>query len=212
MRDLILVGSGGGMREILWQLEEVNKRKPTWNILGIVDKEEKRQITNIYGYPLLGDDNYLLEYKKNINVAICVGSSSLRKRIACILSKNPFICFPNLVANDVKIAERSIVGRGCFIGTNSVISVDTLVEDFVFINIGSLISHDCKLRSFVTLSPDTKLAGNVTIGEGTEMGIGSRVIQGITIGESAKIGAGAVVIRDIPSECTAVGIPAKVIK
>lgn len=44
------------------------------------------------------------------------------------------------------------------------------------------------------------------------MGSGSTVIQGKTIGEGAIIGAGAVVINDIEPYCTAVGVPAKVIK
>jgi acetyltransferase-like isoleucine patch superfamily enzyme len=38
------------------------------------------------------------------------------------------------------------------------------------------------------------------------------VIQGVKIGENTKVGAGASVLRDLPSNVTAVGIPAKVIK
>lgn len=212
MEDLILVGAGGCMREILWQLEILNEKRPTWNILGIVDKEAGQQSSDIYGYPILGDDNYLLEYKEKINVAICVGNPSLRKKIATKLSTNPYIFFPTLIADDVKISEKSVIGKGCIICTDSIISVDTVLKDFVFVNIGSLVSHDCKLGDYATLSPDTKLAGSVIIGEGSELGIGSRVIQDITIGENTRIGAGAVVIRDLPSFCTAVGVPAKIIK
>ena len=34
----------------------------------------------------------------------------------------------------------------------------------------------------------------------------------IKIGDNAKIGAGAVVLHDVPSDCTAVGMPAKIIR
>ena len=44
------------------------------------------------------------------------------------------------------------------------------------------------------------------------LGTGAKVIQGIHIGENTMIGAGAVVISNIPANCTAVGVPAKVIK
>ena len=37
MQDIILVGSGGCMREIVWQIQEQNKSAENWNILGYVD-------------------------------------------------------------------------------------------------------------------------------------------------------------------------------
>ena len=44
--------------------------------------------------------------------------------------------------------------------------------------------------------------------------IGARVsiLPGVTIGENAIIGTGSVVTKDVPDNCVAVGIPAKVIK
>ena len=48
MQDIILVGSGGCMREIVWQMQEQNKSTENWNILGYVDKmppEEHSSVT-----------------------------------------------------------------------------------------------------------------------------------------------------------------------
>lgn len=44
------------------------------------------------------------------------------------------------------------------------------------------------------------------------IGAKATIIGGVTIGNSAKIGAGAVVITDVPDGCSAVGVPAKIIK
>jgi acetyltransferase-like isoleucine patch superfamily enzyme len=44
------------------------------------------------------------------------------------------------------------------------------------------------------------------------MGTGSQIIQGLTVGVGTIVGAGACVVKDILSEVTAVGCPAKVIK
>ena len=62
----------------------------------------------------------------------------------------------------------------------------------------------------------------VTIGEigentpiiGDKVFIGARaiIIGGVKVGNLAKIGAGAVVLNDVPEGCTAVGVPAKIIK
>ena len=41
---------------------------------------------------------------------------------------------------------------------------------------------------------------------------GAKIINQTTIGEYATIGAGAVVTKPIPGHCTAVGVPARVVK
>lgn len=65
---------------------------------------------------------------------------------------------------------------------------------------------------FVTLYPGAIVAGNVHIGNNCELGTGCNIIQGLDIGKRTIIGAGAVVVRNIPENCTAVGVPAKPIK
>lgn len=50
------------------------------------------------------------------------------------------------------------------------------------------------------------------IGDDVYIGAKSTIIGGVKIGNKAKIGAGAVVITDVPTGCTAVGVPAKIIK
>lgn len=47
------------------------------------------------------------------------------------------------------------------------------------------------------------------IGNDVFIGAGAKIIGGVTIGDNVKIGANAVVVKDIPSDCTALGIPAK---
>ena len=44
------------------------------------------------------------------------------------------------------------------------------------------------------------------------IGAKSTIIGGIKIGSGSKIGAGAVVIKDVPDGCTAIGVPAKIIR
>lgn len=52
----------------------------------------------------------------------------------------------------------------------------------------------------------------VRIGERCWIGGGVTICPGVTIGDRAVIGAGAVVVKDIPSDCLAVGNPARVIR
>jgi maltose O-acetyltransferase len=56
------------------------------------------------------------------------------------------------------------------------------------------------------------VAHAVTISDGVWLGSGCIINPGVTIGENTVIGAGAVVTKDIPPNCVAVGIPARVMK
>ena len=44
------------------------------------------------------------------------------------------------------------------------------------------------------------------------VGAGAKVLGPVNIGNNTKIAAGAVVLTDIPDNCTAVGIPARIVK
>lgn len=211
--DLILIGSGGCMRELVWQLQELNEQKITWNIVGYVDDLPQDQQHSVFvgtqELPYLGDDHYLLKQKRFTNVAICVGSPVVRKKIALKLSQNPNIRFPNLILSDTKICKDVKIGKGCIISMDVRISTNVTVGDFVFFNTGSKVCHDGWIGDYVTLSPDVKLAGTVTVGANSELGMGTKVIQGIKIAENIVTGAGAVVVKDLEKEGTYVGVPVR---
>ncbi len=50
-----------------------------------------------------------------------------------------------------------------------------------------------------------------TIGNNVFVGAGARILGNIVIGDNVNIGANSVIIHDLPDNCTAVGIPAKII-
>jgi len=52
----------------------------------------------------------------------------------------------------------------------------------------------------------------IFIGDNVWVGMNCIILKGVHIGKNAVIGAGSVVTRDIPADCVAAGVPAKVIK
>jgi len=76
----------------------------------------------------------------------------------------------------------------------------------------SFITHDGGIWVFRETSPEVELFGPITIGNNVFLGAGVKVLPGVTIGDNVVIGAGAVVASDVPSNCVAVGLPARPIR
>lgn len=82
---------------------------------------------------------------------------------------------------------------------------------------GIIISHyakigkNCTIFQQVTIAQDSENK-SATIGDNCIIGAGAKIIGNVTIGNNVVIGANAVVTKDIPSNSTAVGSPARIIK
>src|SRR5690606_21947196 len=111
-----------------------------------------------------------------------------------------------IISSSVKIDIGTVLMQG------TIIQADTFIGKHAIINTRASIDHDSTVEDFVHISPGAILCGGVQIGEGTHIGAGAVILPGIKIGQWCKVGAGAVVAKNIPSNCTAVGIPAKPIK
>ena len=64
----------------------------------------------------------------------------------------------------------------------------------------------------VTLGGTGKECGkrHPTLCDNVMVSAGARVLGSITVGENSKIGAGSVVLKDVPTNCTVVGVPGHV--
>ena len=76
------------------------------------------------------------------------------------------------------------------------------------------IGDYCTLYQGVTLGGTGKHTGkrHPTLGNNVMVGAGAKVLGPFKIGDNSKIAAGAVVLHEVPSDSTAVGIPAHVVK
>ncbi len=104
----------------------------------------------------------------------------------------------------IEIHPAATIGRRFFIdhGTGVVIGETAIIGD------------DVTLYQGVTLGGTGKDVGkrHPTIGNGVMIGAGAKVLGPFTVGDNSQIAAGAVVLTEIPPNCTAVGVPAQVIK
>lgn len=84
---------------------------------------------------------------------------------------------------------------------------------------GIVIGETAEIGNRVLLYQGVTLGGvsldrgkrHPTLKEGVVVGAGAKILGNITIGKNSKIGANSVVVKNVPPNCTAVGIPATVL-
>ena len=78
----------------------------------------------------------------------------------------------------------------------------------------AVIGDDVTIYQGVTLGGTGKDTGkrHPTIGNNVMIGAGAKVLGPFTVGDNSNIAAGAVVLEEIPPDCTAVGVPARVVR
>lgn len=211
MNSIIIFGAGGLARELLELLRDMNRVEPRWEILGFVDDDVSLHGTTRNDLPVLGGCQWLVESGEKPFAVLGVGSPVAKRRISRAL-RDHVSGFPTLVHPTVVDSRYVEYGEGVVVTAGTVLTANIEVGDFATLNLLTTVGHDCRIGSFVTLSPSVNLSGRVTIGDGCDIGTGAKVVPGLSIGEWSTVGAGAVVARDLPANCTAVGVPAKVIK
>jgi len=92
------------------------------------------------------------------------------------------------------------IGKGLFIQ-----------HGFATIIAAKSIGENCWINQQVTIgySNDTDMP---TLGNGVTINAGAKVIGNVTIGDNSVVGANAVVVKNVPANCTVVGIPAYIVK
>lgn len=92
------------------------------------------------------------------------------------------------------------IGRGLYIqhGFATIIAADR-------------IGDNCWINQQVTVGYAASNAAPV-LEDGVVVNAGAKVIGDVTIGRNTVIGANAVVVKSLPPNCTAVGVPARVVK
>lgn len=101
----------------------------------------------------------------------------------------------------IEIHPGATIGKGLFIDHGMGVVIGETAE----------VGDDVTLYHGVTLGGTGKDKGkrHPTLGNNVVVGAGAKVLGPINVGNGAKIGANSVVLKDVPSNATAVGIPAK---
>lgn len=104
----------------------------------------------------------------------------------------------------IEIHPGATIGKGLFIDHGSGVIIGETAE----------LGDNITLYQGVTLGGTGKEQGkrHPTLGDNVMVSAGAKVLGSFKIGENSKIGAGSVVLKEVPSNCTVVGVPGRIVK
>ena len=104
----------------------------------------------------------------------------------------------------IEIHPGAVIGKGLFIDHGA----------GVIIGETAVIGDNVTLYQGVTLGGTGKETGkrHPTLCDNVMVSAGAKILGSFTIGENSKIGAGSVVLREVPPNCTVVGVPGRIVR
>lgn len=107
-------------------------------------------------------------------------------------------------ATGIEIHPGAKIGKGLLIDHGMGVVIGETAE----------IGDNCTIYQGVTLGGTGKDVGkrHPTLGDNVMVGAGAKILGPVKIGSGSKVAANAVVLHEVPENCTAVGIPAKVVR
>lgn len=206
-RKVIVIGAGGHSHSVC----DILLQDPQNEIIGLLDNDP---CAGFWGIEVLGKDDLLpelYESEKAEYVFVALGSNKLRKKLTEYARSIGFKLF-NAISPKAFISPHAELGEGIAIMPGAIIGPNALIGNGSIINTNASIDHDDVIGEYCHVAPGVAISGKSLIGELTFIGAGATVKDYIKIGSNVMVGAGASVIKDLPSDCTAVGVPAKILK
>lgn len=208
---MLIIGAKGFAKEVLQVLDDHN------DIIDIVFYDD----VNVNAEDFLFNKFRVLKKESDVkkffkektkNFTIGIGNPLLRNKLFEKFSKLGGK-YSSTISPSANVGSYDVeIGAGTNILSNATISNSVKIGKGCILYYNVIVTHDCIVGDFVELSPNAILLGRVEVGDFSHIGANVTVLPDLKIGKNVIIGAGAVVTKDLPDNCCAIGIPAKIIK
>lgn len=164
---LILIGGGGHCKSSIDVIEQINE----FAIAGIVDINPS--VENLFGYPLLGNDENLSKLKEKYEYALItigqIKTPSIRIKLFDYIKSIGFK-LPIIISNKAYVSKHAHIGEGSIVMHGALVNAGAIVGKNCIINTKALVEHDVIINDHCHISTGAIVNGGANIGCGTFVG------------------------------------------
>lgn len=203
IKQIIIIGAGGHALVVLDALLKTDVQVS----VNIRDDNKALMGKKLLGHIIQGTTQDVGELPMLLS-HVALGDNKKRQYFSEYLLANNKTLETIIHVNSV-ISPFSTIAPGCFIAAMAIIAPKVSIGMGSIINHGAIIDHDCKIGSWCHVAPNATLGGGVVLGNNVFVGAGAVILPGVEVHNDVVIGAGAVVTKNVLSNKTIIGIPAK---
>lgn len=206
MKQLIIIGAGGMGRTVYSNALESVGYGETFEVKGFID-DDLHALDGFQNYPpVVGT---ISGYQPEADdVFVCsMGGVSRKPCMEKIISRGGE--FINIIHCTAKLLTNVAIGKGNFIGANTVIGNDAVIGSYNMIQSYTIIGHDVRMGNFIRIDTRVTCVGGVVIEDEVNIHTSAVISHNVTVESKAHVAALSFVIRDVKSGTTVIGNPAK---
>jgi acetyltransferase EpsM len=214
MKKLIIIGGYGNGTVVQSTVEDINKVKKEWELLGFLNDKE---VEPINGYKILGkiDKETVQAYLQDKDIYFYYSLISVKMNYNFLHKlynlQIPLERFATLIHPTAVISKFAKIGYGVSIHPFVSVGPNTTIGNYVHIFAQSLIGHGAKLDDFSYVANNACIGADVHLKEGAYLGTNATTLEFISLGKWSITGIGSVVLKSVEDYAKVVGSPARVI-
>ena len=209
MNYYYILGSGGFAKEVYFHANQ--SLGDDFNFQGFIEKDSEINSIKIgeKHFPVFSESDFLNANKTPQNIALLmgIGNPIIISKLKELFSNFDFpnIIHPSFIGDRDSIS----IGKGNIITPGCIFTCDIKIGSFNIFNLNTTIGHDSVISDCNVFNPGCNISGGVVIGSRNFFGTNCAVLQYLTIEDDCTIGAMSLINRNLSSNITVVGVPAK---
>jgi sugar O-acyltransferase (sialic acid O-acetyltransferase NeuD family) len=206
MKQLIIIGAGGMGRTLYSNVLESRGYSETFSIKGFIDDNLHSLDGLNYYPPIVGT---ISEYQPEADdVFVCsIGGNARKPCMESIMNRGGE--FINIIHRTARLLTNVVIGKGNFIGADTVIGNDAVIGNYNMIQSYSIIGHDAQIGDFNRIDTRVTCVGGIVVGNEVMIHSSAVISHNVRVGDRAHVAALSFVIKDVEAGASVMGNPAR---